>query len=258
MKRSFIVQIATTLSLAFCLLFSAALQAQVGIGILTPAPSAQLDVTSTNKGVLVPRMSQTNRDLIGSPATGLLIFQTDNTPGFYYYDGAAWQPIGLAPATTGFSANRTTALNVSSSSQITGFSVADPYIASANFNPTTGNYTVPATGDYQISATVNYSTTAALSISLGAGVNPSFSIRRSSPTTTDLITGNFPILNVNVALVLTLRAILGVGTVTMSGRVHLTAGDVVGLYYNADGLTVNLDLGGGTGTGVVWSVTRVK
>ena len=30
------------------------------------------------------------RDAIVAPATGLLVFQTDNTPGFYYYDGSAW------------------------------------------------------------------------------------------------------------------------------------------------------------------------
>ena len=40
--------------------------------------SAILDVSSTTKGLLVPRMTQTQRDAISSPATGLLIFQTDN------------------------------------------------------------------------------------------------------------------------------------------------------------------------------------
>lgn len=45
---------------------------------------------STTGGFLTPRMTQTQRDAISSPTTGLLIYQTDNTPGFYYYDGAAW------------------------------------------------------------------------------------------------------------------------------------------------------------------------
>ncbi len=52
--------------------------------------SAILDVSSTTKGLLVPRMTQTQRNAISSPATGLLIFQTDNTPGYYYYTGSAW------------------------------------------------------------------------------------------------------------------------------------------------------------------------
>lgn len=60
----------------------------------TPDGSAMLDVKSTTSGVLIPRMSQNDRDLISSPATGLLIYQTDNTPGFYYYDGTSWTAIG--------------------------------------------------------------------------------------------------------------------------------------------------------------------
>ena len=60
-------------------------QAQTGIGTLTPDASAQLEIQSPNKGVLIPRMTMINRP--ASPATGLLIYQTDNTPGFYYFDG---------------------------------------------------------------------------------------------------------------------------------------------------------------------------
>ncbi len=55
--------------------------------------SAMLDVKATDKGVLVPRMTQAQRDLIASPATGLLIYQTDNTAGFYYHNGTAWTAI---------------------------------------------------------------------------------------------------------------------------------------------------------------------
>ncbi len=55
-----------------------------------PHPSAMLDVASTNSGVLIPRMTLEQRDAITSPADGLLIFQTDNTPGFYYYENGSW------------------------------------------------------------------------------------------------------------------------------------------------------------------------
>jgi len=58
-----------------------------------PDPSAILDIKSSKKGILVPRMTQAQRNLIAVPAIGLLIYQTDNTPGFYSYDGAAWSPI---------------------------------------------------------------------------------------------------------------------------------------------------------------------
>jgi len=46
--------------------------------------SAILDASSSSKGVLIPRMSLEQRNNIISPATGLLIYQTDNTPGFYF------------------------------------------------------------------------------------------------------------------------------------------------------------------------------
>jgi hypothetical protein len=56
-------------------------------------PSAILDIKSTAKGVLVPRMTLAQRNIIAVPAVGLLIYQTDNTPGFYYYDGGAWSAV---------------------------------------------------------------------------------------------------------------------------------------------------------------------
>ena len=68
--------------------------AQVGIGTTTPDASSILELESTTQGMLTPRMLQSERDLIGTPATGLLIYQTDNTPGFYYYNGSAWVPFG--------------------------------------------------------------------------------------------------------------------------------------------------------------------
>ena len=52
--------------------------------------SAILDVSSTTKGLLVPRMTQTQRNAISSPATGLSVYQTDFNDGYYYYDGSRW------------------------------------------------------------------------------------------------------------------------------------------------------------------------
>lgn len=61
----------------------------VGIGTTTPHASAALEITGTDKGVLIPRISFANRPAI--PATGLLIYQTDIDSGFYYYNGTAWK-----------------------------------------------------------------------------------------------------------------------------------------------------------------------
>jgi len=52
--------------------------------------SSVLDVKSTAKGFLAPRMLASERAAISSPAAGLLVYQTDGTNGFYYYDGATW------------------------------------------------------------------------------------------------------------------------------------------------------------------------
>ena len=85
-------------ALLFCSLIA---NAQVGIGVSVAniEPSAQLEVKSTNKGLLIPRMNEAQKNAIDSPATGLLVYQTDGTSGFYYYDGAWKQGFGSQGAT---------------------------------------------------------------------------------------------------------------------------------------------------------------
>jgi trimeric autotransporter adhesin len=63
----------------------------VGVGTNSPNSSSILEVKSTTKGFLPPRMTRTQRDAIASPAQGLLIYQTDNTKGLYQYDGTSWK-----------------------------------------------------------------------------------------------------------------------------------------------------------------------
>lgn len=65
----------------------------VGIGTITPEKSAILDVNSDSKGFLIPRMTIENRNLIAKPANGLLIYQTNNQSGFYYFDGNKWKAL---------------------------------------------------------------------------------------------------------------------------------------------------------------------
>jgi hypothetical protein len=61
----------------------------MGIGANNPDPSAKLDITSSNSGLLVPRMTTGQRNLIASPAKGLLVFDSTNNH-FWFYDGSSW------------------------------------------------------------------------------------------------------------------------------------------------------------------------
>ena len=72
------------------ILFAFSIQAQVGIGTETPESSSMLDISSTSKGILVPRMTENQKNAISTPAQGLLVFQTNGTVGFYSYDGSSW------------------------------------------------------------------------------------------------------------------------------------------------------------------------
>jgi len=63
-------------------------------------PSAILDLSSNNSGILIPRMTEAQKNSINTPATGLMIYQTDGATGFWYYDGNVWlQSLGAAGAT---------------------------------------------------------------------------------------------------------------------------------------------------------------
>jgi hypothetical protein len=65
----------------------------VGIGTTQPDRSAVLDIQSIDKGLLIPRMTVEERNKITNPANGLLIFQTNQESGFYFYDKDSWKPM---------------------------------------------------------------------------------------------------------------------------------------------------------------------
>jgi hypothetical protein len=74
----------------------------IGEREFTAHPSAILEMQSSNKGVLIPRMTLEQRNTVSVDvlATGLLIYQTNHTPGFYYYDGTMWKFLS-APSENG-------------------------------------------------------------------------------------------------------------------------------------------------------------
>lgn len=83
-----------TILLALLLPFLSLSQVKVGDNPTTIDGSALLELESTNKGFLSPRMSEVQMNGINSPADGLMVYCTDCSPkGFYYFDGVSWKRI---------------------------------------------------------------------------------------------------------------------------------------------------------------------
>ena len=164
-------------------------------------------------------------------------------------------PTGPTGAIGLFSADIQTLTLTPGTTTIGGWDTTAPYYGDASFNTVTGVFTVPETGKYAFKVEINYANTAAITAQLGAGADPYFAIRRSG---INLLAGVVSILNVNIALLLTLRTILGNNSIALLGDLLLNTGDAITLVFIADGLLINLNLGGsGVTPGLVWSVHKL-
>jgi hypothetical protein len=129
----------------FFLLISSSLFAQTGIGTTTPNASAKLDVYSTNKGFLPPRVTLTgvsDATTIASPAEGLLVYNLGSVglqAGYYYWNGANWATIATATS-AGNGVTATNMVNLYGEA----YSTAIGKIAHANGY----SFTVPVSGRF--------------------------------------------------------------------------------------------------------------
>jgi hypothetical protein len=89
-----------------------------------------LDVTSTTKGILFPRMTAAQRIAIPVPATGLQVYQTDGTKGIYYFDGTSWSQLGVGGGAGGWSMTGNTGINPVTN--FIGTTDAQPFIGKVN------------------------------------------------------------------------------------------------------------------------------
>jgi hypothetical protein len=151
----------------FFFLFSIQLYAQTGIGTTTPEASAKLDISSTNKGFLPPRItltSLTDNTTIPNPATGLLVYNTGNNvglvAGYYYWNGSSWATIATATG-SGVSASyargsRTTAQTSGlSTNGLVVFTQVDQSAGQdISLNTSTGQITLAAGKTYRLQAQV--------------------------------------------------------------------------------------------------------
>jgi hypothetical protein len=109
LKKNLLSTVACTISFLFCFAPTSS-SAQMVIGGSTPSATAILDLQSTAKGMLVPRMTQTQRGAISSPANSLLVYQTDQDTGLYLYKGSSWSRLAAfrsepnSPIAIGYSA----------------------------------------------------------------------------------------------------------------------------------------------------------
>ena len=151
--------------------------AQTGIGTTSPDTSAKLDISSTSKGFLLPRMTAAQRVAIITPANGLLIYQTDATTGFYLNTGSAatpsWTRVNMDWTRTGNEISYTEG-NVSTNGNLTGGNSSGSSLAgfSANMNVQTGTSYQLTTSDNGKIITLNNSGAITLTVpSLYAGFN---------------------------------------------------------------------------------------
>lgn len=141
------------LILAVVFIFHNHAYAQVAINNTGTAPdgSAMLDVSSNSKGFLPPRMTQAQRDLIPSPQTGIIIYQTDGLSGLYCNNGTtgfpAWQLQG--PAALAFGYFNETSIQPANGAARTNIPFNPNYLYNIPF---TGNnsVTVSIAGTYRI------------------------------------------------------------------------------------------------------------
>jgi hypothetical protein len=109
-------------------------QKNVGIGTTTPDNSAVLDINSSDKGLLIPRMSLQQRNAINNPADGLMVYQTGEKGGFYFFEGKTneWKPITEAKAVAGTDGDWTLLGNVVGPSNFVGTTNNAPLVFKVN------------------------------------------------------------------------------------------------------------------------------
>lgn len=103
------------------------------IGTATAAASSLLTLSSTTRGMLPPRMTSTQRTSISSPATGLLVFDTD-TSSLFQYNGSAWQNLFNSGAGGGSSYTFANGLTETSGTVRWGGSLAAATFVNLNSN----------------------------------------------------------------------------------------------------------------------------
>jgi len=182
-------------------LLTATTSAQVGVGTTTPDASSALDITSTTKGLLMPRMTNAQRQAISNPAAGLQVFVTDFEGGrFMFYDGTEWGTLSFtekrpdAPTIGTASAGNTQATVSFTAPSSNGGSAITSYVATSSPGGITGTLSQAGSGDIIVSGLTNgtaytFTVTATNAIGTSLASAASSSITPQAPQVGDFYGG---------------------------------------------------------------------
>lgn len=159
-------------------LFVLQLQGQTGIGTTTPNASAKLEIASTDKGLLIPRMTKAQREAITLPtaANGLMVYQTDDLTGFYVNTSttttATWTRVNSNWSRSGNDISYTSG-NVSTTGNLIGGNVSTSTISgfAANVATISANYPITAADNGKI---IQSTSASAITVTIPTGLPTGF------------------------------------------------------------------------------------
>lgn len=164
--------------LTLSLLITTVLSAQTGIGTTAPNSAAKLDIASTDKGLLIPRMTKVQREAItlSAVANGLMVYQTDDLVGFYVNTSTT-----TTPSWTRINSNwiRTgndiafTAGNISTTGALTGGNSSTSSLSgfAANVATISANYSITAADNGKV---IQSTSATAITVTIPTGLPTGF------------------------------------------------------------------------------------
>lgn len=231
---------------AMLLVLTSITQAQVGIGTSTPSSSAQLEVNSSTKGFLPPRVAliaTNSTSPISSPVEGLLVYNTATagstpntvTPGFYYYNGSAWVRL-IVPTDNAANVTGTVAVANGGTGVTTSTGTGSVVLSSSPvlISPTLGVATATSINKVVLTSP---SSSATLTIANGKTLTANNSIILAG---TDGTTMTFPSTSANVARADAAQTFTGTQTFTNSLVINGTGGTGTGLKLPAGASSGNI------------------
>jgi len=186
---------------------------EVAVGTTAPVASALLEMVSTSRGFLAPRMTQAQRDAISSPATGLLIYNTISNQ-YNVYNGTDWSSVGGTASQWQLNSGVISPFDTTQSVAIGGTATSS---ASLFFNGVLGTISNPSNGGGILNIPGSVAFDDLVAIVGTSSSYPVLTVRGNSTQSSASISGT----NANATLVVDNNAVGDVFTASTSGRTRL-------------------------------------